>query len=72
MSYAVSGATTISASDAVGLGVRSTVYHGIRASAASLVTLTAGSNTFTSKYRGMGGGNETYFSNREIFVMNLA
>lgn len=72
MSYAVSGASTISASDTVALANASTTGSGqnpIRASAVSRVTLTAGSNTFTSKYR-MTNSTGT-FSNREIFVMDL-
>jgi hypothetical protein len=74
MSYAVSGATTIAASDAVALVVKqpgASSYTGVRASAASVPTLTAGSNTFTAKYRQSVDTDDT-FSNREIFVMNLA
>jgi hypothetical protein len=72
MSFAVSGATTIAASDANAInlgGVAAGVN--IRASAASSVTLTAGSNTFTAKYRSV-NGNPTTWSNRQIFVINLA
>jgi len=68
-SYAVSGATTIAASDAVGYLARQPNYSFASASRASVVTVTAGSNTFTAKYRVTGGTG--YFSDREIFVMNL-
>ena len=71
MSFAVSGATTISAVDA-----NAVVFTNIsgsqsksRASAATLVTLTAGSNTFTAKYRN--DSNTTYFQDRQITVINL-
>jgi hypothetical protein len=73
MSFAVSGSTTIAASDANALQAISRSNDGnqiLRASAATLVTLTAGSNTFTAKYRFPGGG-VVEFLNREIFVMNL-
>ncbi len=71
MSYAVSGASTVSASDATGLRNRRQNNTGnIRVSAASVVTLTAGSNTFTAKYRADNG--IATFVNRAIFVMNLA
>jgi len=72
MSYAVSGATTISALDTISLMFRqdsdTTIRY--RASAASVVTLTAGSNTFTAKYR-VSSGTGT-FQDRTIFVINLA
>jgi hypothetical protein len=64
--YAVSGATTIAATNAEAFVMNN---YG-RFSAVSIVTLTAGSNTFTSKYSvNSGTGN---FGNRTIFVMNLA
>jgi hypothetical protein len=76
MSYAVSGATTIAANDPVALirqndtGVQ--FNANIRASAVSQVTLTAGSNTFTAKYRNsVGGGSLSVFRERDILVMNL-
>ena len=70
MSYAVSGATTIAASDSycisclpwkTGEDMTQTTFH--------VVTLTAGSNTFTAKYRV--GSNTGSYGNRRIFVMNL-
>jgi hypothetical protein len=72
MSYAVSGATTVAATDASAIAFVSTNINAgnvFRFSAASVVTLTAGSNTFTAKYR---TSNVTDYSNRAIFVMNLA
>jgi|LakMenEpi03Aug12_release.lakeMendotaPanAssembly.Ray.scaffolds.fasta_scaffold557822_1 hypothetical protein len=72
MSYAVSGATTIAASDTNCLQV--SVYQAtnqmLRSSSVSrLSTLTAGSNTFTAKYR-TNGGTAT-IADREICVINL-
>ena len=72
MSYAVSGATTIAASDTVATTARHFVASQLvmRASSVSrLSTLTAGSNTFTAKYRNT--GNTAGFINREICVINL-
>ena len=71
MDFAVSGATTRAASDDTALLFRpgaSGLYIG--ASSASIVTLTAGSNTFTAKYKvSAGTGN---FNTRRILVINLA
>jgi len=76
MSYAVSGATTVAGADAVALQKQNDTTSGvedfIRASSASLVTLTAGSNTFTAKYRSSAGSKTATFADREIFVINLA
>lgn len=72
MSYAVSGATTTSASDTWALavsGIQSIAYQ-MKMSLASVATLTAGSNTFTAKYRATSGTSE--FGNRSITVINLA
>jgi hypothetical protein len=77
MDFAISGATTRAASDTTALMSygEGQAYTGqkyalpIRASVANLVTLTAGSNTFTAKYRVT---TETgQWSDRTIFVMNL-
>lgn len=73
MSYAVSGATTIAASDQTAIKIGSgsaTPSLDCRFSAASLVTLTAGSNTFTAKYRVTADTGR--WNDRTIFVMNLA
>jgi hypothetical protein len=74
MSYAVSGATTIAASDTTALSmVTPTQPAGIyQVSFANVVTLTAGSNTFTAKYRTISTAHSATFLNRSIFVMNLA
>ena len=73
MSFAVSGSTTTAASDAVALKQHTNTAGGsspgFRASAATIVTLTAGSNTFTAKYRST--GTDGYFSNRSIIVIDL-
>ena len=74
MSYAVSGATTSAAVD-----TRASVFQATngyneesRWSAASVVTLTAGSNTFTAKYRKNAPATTPAFKDRDIFVINLA
>jgi hypothetical protein len=71
MSYAVSGATTTAASDNVALAVSgiNSVNYQFKMSCASIATLTAGSNTFTAKYRNVSGTSE--FADREILVINL-
>ena len=71
-SYAVSGATTVAASDTVA------VMHGafrintsLRASAGQMITgLTAGSNTFTCKYRVDSSSTGT-FLDRNITVIDM-
>lgn len=72
-SFAVSGATTIAASDANAIKVQNTgttnsMY--IRGSAATITTLTAGSNTFTMKYKDDSTGT-AFFKDRTITVINL-
>jgi len=73
MSFAVSGATTVSANDDNAAYARRGTDAVInRFSTATLVTgLTAGSNTFTAKYRADISGTAA-FRERTIFVMNLA
>jgi hypothetical protein len=75
-SFAVSGATTISASDERSISA----YHQaannniVEAGAAFVVTgLTAGSNTFTLKFSAAGGGASTtaFFERRSISVVDL-
>ena len=72
MSYAVSGATTIAASDAFSINIKTNADQTIDAhSYAYIVTgLTAGSNTFTTQYKS-GQGNTIYFANRRISVVNM-
>ena len=67
-SFAVSGATTQAANDDYDLHSQGDLTD--RFSSASYVTLTAGSNTFTMKYRVNSGTG--YFSDRQIFVINMA
>ena len=73
MSFAVSGATTTAASDTYSIFQNftgETHNASLQVSKASVVTVTAGSNTFTAKYRSPDFSTRTW-SNREIFVMNL-
>ena len=70
MSYAVSGATTIAASDQ--WKVRVFDSSGDQQSFASTqVSLTAGSNTFTAKYADTSNGSGATFSQRYIIVIDL-
>jgi hypothetical protein len=69
--FAISGATTRSASFTTCLTARgqSGGMFRLRASAANLVTCTAGSNTFTMKYAV--GGSSCAFQDRTIIVVSL-
>ena len=70
MSYEVSGASTQAAADAQCVGVFGTAGTGVLGGDMSLATgLTAGSNTFTAKYR-VSSGTGT-FSTRRILVFPL-
>ena len=74
MSYAVSGATTVGASDTwrllSGAWTGANVVPWIRAGATYLATgLTAGSNTFTAKYAVSAG--TAYFRERTIVVIDM-
>jgi hypothetical protein len=70
MDYAVSGATTRAASDSTAFRTqRSSADVRVRASSVSRITVTAGSNTFTAKYKVSAGTG--FISDREIFVMDL-
>lgn len=69
VSVAVSGATTTAAADANALYNTSDTAGTIRAMSAVIpLTVTAGSNTFTLKYR-VGGGTTGTFVNRRITVV---
>lgn len=70
-SYAVSGASTIAASDDRAVIITAAaINQTLRASAVYMETaLTAGSNTFTMKYRVTGGTGS--FQNRRIVVIPL-
>ncbi len=71
MSFAVSGATTAAAADNDALGYESSVaLDQIAASRVTLVTgLTAGSNTFTAKFKVTGGNGS--FKHRDISAIPL-
>lgn len=70
MDYAVSGATTRSASDTTALIIRRGSARVVsRMSSASRITVTAGSNTFTAKYKNNAG--TSYFADRDILVIDL-
>lgn len=76
MSFAVSGASTLAASDDRSVRLQADVAGGagqliVDASVGTclLVTgLTAGSNTFTAKYRSVSGASVAWFRNRTIVV----
>src|SRR5215471_3152234 len=72
MSFAVSGATTLAAADANAVYLQNVASgQNFGYSFVSLVTgLTAGSNTFTAKYRAVTGGTAT-FVNRNIVVVGI-
>jgi hypothetical protein len=66
MSFAVSGATIIPATD-----TQAVMQTGAQqqSSATSVVTgLTPGSNTFTAEYRSSSAANTCHFSNRALIV----
>jgi hypothetical protein len=66
VSFAVSGDTTIAASDTQALVEQGNLQQ---ASATFVVTgLHSGSNTFTAKYRTSTGGNTCHFANRALIV----
>lgn len=70
MSYAVSGATTTGASDNWSWFFNSAVTAGCQAIGGrmSRATLTAGSNTFTAKYRTQTGGTGTWIRRRLLVL----
>jgi hypothetical protein len=69
MSYAVSGATTISASDQWAVRIYDNFLEQV-SFVSTQVSLTAGSNTFTAKYKDPSQG-ATFFANRYIIVIDL-
>jgi hypothetical protein len=74
MSYAISGATTSAASQDDCLGnarVLSGAVDPARMSSASRRTVTAGSNTFTAKYKSADGSATITFKDRNIIVIDL-
>jgi len=69
--FAISGATTRSASDATAIYLKANSSSPrIRTSVANSVTVTAGSNTFTMKYRA-DSVSSTTFSDRSLIVIDL-
>ena len=77
MDFDITGATSRSPSDTTALKwVKPTMSGGtapmIQLSKATVLTVTAGSNTFTAKYKSDLVTSGAEFRNREIFVMNLA
>jgi hypothetical protein len=69
--FAVSGASTVSATDDQALHYYSSGTIALQYGAAYYVSgLTAGSNTFTLKYKS-GNGSTQYFAKRQITVMDL-
>jgi len=72
MDFAISGATTRSATDSTSVAMQGpTAYANEQyASRASRITVTAGSNTFTAKYR-ESGASSAGFQYREICVIDL-
>jgi hypothetical protein len=71
-SFAVSGATTIAATDEPALvNFMPTLDDTLRATATTLITgLTAGSNTFTLQFKNISGKSATY-TYREISVIDM-
>ena len=73
MSYAVSGASTVSASDSIGMGIRSATADAATGSRCSYIdmntSLTGGSNVFTAKYRATTANGK--FGNRALLVIPL-
>jgi hypothetical protein len=74
VSFAISGATTLAAANnpyAIQFQMSDAVGGSFQIGGSWIVTgLTAGSNTFTMKYKDASGGT-TYFANRTLSVLNL-
>ena len=70
-SVAVSGATTLAASDDWWV-LNGNTGSIVSARAIILTGLTAGTNTFTIQYRNAGGGQTTYVAKRTIIVSGIA
>ena len=73
VSYAISGATTTAANDAwaIGTEVSTATQLRLQMSYVSYQTVTAGSNTFTMKFRSAGENPSVSFFNRQIIVIDL-
>jgi hypothetical protein len=70
MSFAVSNASTIAAADANSVGIRLAAAASAHMSSVLLVTLTAGTNVFTAKYRVSATSTGT-FADRRLGVLPL-
>jgi len=74
-SYAISGATTTAVSDQWAVYFEETprIGNGVQMSYVSYQTVTAGSNTFTLKFKSVfsDGGQTATFQNRQITVIDL-
>jgi hypothetical protein len=72
ISFAISGATTLAATDDNCLVYTSaTTSDPYRASMVQVVTVTAGSNTFTLKYRSSNGAVLASFTRRQLTVFGM-
>lgn len=75
ISFAVSGATTLAASDTNGVSTENeTGISGVKVALSGMIYvtgLTAGSNTFTMKYKQTNGVAGAVFSSRTIGVLPL-
>lgn len=68
MGVAVSGATTLAASDATALIQQaSNTGSGVRAAGFAFLTITPGANTYRAKYRTL--GTTATFTNRSMYVL---
>lgn len=67
MSVAVSGATTIAASDANAAAVSATAGHNLNLARVLVLAITPGTNVYDAKYHNDGGGTWTFF-NRSMAV----
>lgn len=71
MSWAVSGATTVAASDTWAWYVNQGLNVAQAAACYIITTLNPGLNTFTAKYRKAGGTSTASFYNRGLWVIAL-
>ena len=73
MDFGITGATTRAATNATAYLVKADTNGDVtgRASTANIVTVTAGSNTFTAKYSTSSAGAACTFADRSILVINL-
>lgn len=73
LSFSVSGATTIAASDANGARIQvADAYTRMTGRSRVITGLTAGTNTFTLSYRSSTGAATSTFDNRDLVVIGIA